>query len=128
VAEVAKHRSLTCAAQWIQCVAEPRPSGSDFCHRLLATVLTETKSRMISIRISDPDYREIKSRCGDSGIANVSAFVRAATMYALSSPDALSSPVFSSLQFVALQHRVNRLDEQVAALAEHMDSLFEQSE
>jgi hypothetical protein len=83
---------------------------------------------MISIRISDPDYREIKSRCGQSGIANVSAFVRAATLYALSSPGALAAPAFSSLQFTALQRRVNRLDEQVAALAEHIDSLFEQPE
>jgi len=89
------------------------------------TVVPNGKSRMVSIRISNEDYREIKSRCGERGAANVSEFVRVATMYALSSPDVSSSPAFSSLQFSALERRMDRLDEQMTALAARMGVVLE---
>jgi hypothetical protein len=77
---------------------------------------------MISIRISDQDYRKIKSRCGERGATNVSQFVRAATVSALDLPEALSSPAFISLQLAGVRRRLDRLDEQVIALAERMDT------
>lgn len=75
---------------------------------------------MISIRISDDDYREIKSRCGERGAANVSEFVRAATMHALGLPELSSFPAFLSLQVSTLERRLDRLDEQVGTLADRM--------
>ena len=84
------------------------------------------KSRMISIRISDDDYREIKSRCGERGPANVSEFVRAAAMHALSLPEMSSFPAFLSLQVSALERRLDRLDEQVSTLADRMSIASQQ--
>jgi hypothetical protein len=86
------------------------------------------KSRMISIRMSDEDYREIKSRCGERGAANVSEFVRAATMHALGLPEMSSFPAFLSLQVGALERRLDRLDEQVGTLADRMNIESRQQE
>jgi Arc/MetJ-type ribon-helix-helix transcriptional regulator len=84
------------------------------------------KSRMISIRISDEDYREIKSRCGERGAANVSEFVRAAAMQALGLPEMSSFPAFLRLQVSALERRLDRLDEQVSTLADRMSIASQQ--
>lgn len=91
-------------------------------------MVPNSKSRMISIRISDQDYRQIKSKCGESGVANVSEFVRAATLHALVLPEVLSSPAFSGLQLIALERRLDRLDEQVSALAQRMGMAFQEPE
>src|ERR1039458_10265012 len=90
------------------------------------TVVPNGKSRMISIRISDDDYREIKSRCGERGPAIVSEFVRAAAMHALSLPEMFSFPAFLSLQVSALERRLDRLDEQVSTLADRMSIASQQ--
>jgi hypothetical protein len=73
---------------------------------------------MISIRVSDQDYREIKPRCGERGAANVSEFVRVATIHALGLPEVLSVSAFAGLKLAALERRLDRLDTQVNALAE----------
>ena len=86
------------------------------------------KSRMVSIRISDEDYREIKSHCGERGAANVSEFVRAATMHALDLPEMSSFPAFLSLQVSSLERRLDRLDEQVSRLADRMNIASQQRE
>jgi len=78
---------------------------------------------MINIRISNEEYQEIKSGCGGRYAANVSEFVRAATMHALSAPG-LSATAISRLQFSALERRMDRLDEQMAALAARVDIVF----
>ena len=79
--------------------------------------MLKTKCRMISIRISQDEYREIKSRCLKQGVASISEFVRAATAHALSLPELPSSPAFSEVQLLALRTRVDRLDEEVGKIA-----------
>lgn len=85
-----------------------------------------SKSRMISVRISDQDYREIKCRCDERGVDSVSEFVRVATMYALGSTEALSSPAFASLQLSALERRMDRVDQLVSMLAERLGVVYPQ--
>ena len=72
---------------------------------------------MITIRLSDREYREIRSRCASSGDVSVSGFVRAAIAQALGSSDAVPS---GQLQLTALHGRLDRLDEKVQLLAEHV--------
>ena len=79
---------------------------------------------MISIRLSEQDYREIKSHCCESGVPNVSEFVRAATVHALGLPEVLSFPAFTGFHLTALERRLDRLDEQVTTLAERLGVAF----
>ena len=75
---------------------------------------------MISIRISDQEYREIKARCTDFGDLNVSEFVRAAMMCALASSNSDSPPSFLDLKVASLYNRMEKLErklEEVAAQA-----------
>ena len=67
------------------------------------------KSRTISVRLSDKEYREIKARCGDLGHLKVSEFVRQTMKRALSSTD-LASPGFLDGAVAALCARVEKME------------------
>jgi hypothetical protein len=86
--------------------------------------MPNNKSKMISIRVSDQDYSEIKTRCDEHGAANVSEFVRAATIHALGLPEVPSFSAFAGLKLAALERRLDRLAAQVNALAEHTGAVF----
>jgi hypothetical protein len=74
---------------------------------------------MISIRLSSQEYRELKSRCIECGDFNVSEFVRAATMHALSSPELSNPPTYLELKVASLFSRLERLEQRVIAMAAH---------
>lgn len=90
--------------------------------------MRKTKCRTISLRLSEEEYREIKSRCKKHGVASVSEFVRAATAHALDLPELPLSPAFAEVQLSILKARVDRLDEQLGRLAVLTGVDIEQSE
>jgi hypothetical protein len=88
----------------------------------------KNKSKMISIRVSDQDYCEIKSRCDEHGAINVSEFVRAATVHALGLPELPSFSAFTGLKLAALEKRFERLATQVNTLAKRAGAVFPRSD
>jgi hypothetical protein len=77
---------------------------------------------MITIRLSDREYREIRSRCGSIGDVSVSGFVRAAITQALGSSEVSASS--TGLQLAAIHGRLDRLDQKVGLLAEQVGFSF----
>ena len=72
---------------------------------------------MISLRLSDHEYRELKNRCAVTGDINVSEFVRAATLHALASPELIAPPSYLEVQVATLLNRLNKLEQRIAETA-----------
>ena len=72
---------------------------------------------MISLRLSDQEYRELKDRCAVTGDINVSEFVRAATLHALALPELIALPSYLEVQFATLLNRLNKLEQRIAETA-----------
>ena len=72
---------------------------------------------MISLRLSDQEYRELKNRCEAAGDVNVSEFVRAATLHALASPELTAPPSYLEVQVATLLNRLNKLEQRIAETA-----------
>ncbi|MBS1875373.1 MAG: hypothetical protein JSU00_19325 [Acidobacteria bacterium] len=71
------------------------------------------KSKVISVRLSDEEYREIKTHCVDLGEVNISEFARAAMAQVMSSRNNQSATSMIELKMAALQQRLDRLEERV---------------
>jgi hypothetical protein len=74
---------------------------------------------MISIRLSDQEYRALKNHCVVIGDLKVSEFVRAAMMRALASPEVGAPPTYLELKVATLFDRLERLDQRRAGMATH---------
>jgi hypothetical protein len=74
---------------------------------------------MISIRLSDQEYRALKNHCLASGDLKASEFVRAALMHALASPEFGAPPTYLELQIATLFERLAKLDQKLAGIKEH---------
>lgn len=72
---------------------------------------------MISLRLSDQEYRELKDRCAVTGDINVSEFVRTATLHALASPELIAPPSYLEVQVATLLNRLNKLEQRIAETA-----------
>ncbi len=83
---------------------------------------------MISIRISNEEYREIKARCGDYGDLNVSEFVRVAMMCALAEPNRGSPVPLLELKVASLCSRIEKLERQLADVAIQVSTVGVSSE
>jgi hypothetical protein len=78
---------------------------------------------MLSIRLSDDEYHDIKDRCRDAGDLTVSEFVRAAMIGALES----SAPVSSGsveVRLSQLYRRLERVERQLEAVARRVVGEF----
>jgi hypothetical protein len=93
-----------------------------------SAVPTSTKSKMISIRLSDAEYRELKNRCVSVGDFSVSEFVRAAMVHALDSPALSASPTYLELKVASLFSRLERLEQRLAGMTAHGTSESEASQ
>lgn len=71
-----------------------------------------SKSRMISVRVGEEEFRELKERCAEAGTANVSEFIRAAMLHALLNPEEISS-VSLQMRLTRLAHRLDSLEERL---------------
>lgn len=78
------------------------------------------KPRMISIRLSDQEYRALKNHCVVIGDRKVSEFVRAAMMHALALPEFGAPPTYLEMQVATLFERLNRLDQRLAGQTTHL--------
>lgn len=72
---------------------------------------------MISIRLSDQEYRELKNRCIVTGDLKVSAFIRDAMLRALASPELLAPTTYLELQVATLVNRLEKLEQRISATA-----------
>lgn len=68
---------------------------------------------MISLRLSDQEYRELKDRCAVTGDVSVSEFVRAATLRALASSESVAPPTYLEMQVATLLYRLNKLEQKI---------------
>ena len=71
---------------------------------------------MISLRLSDQEYQELKNRCAVTGDINVSEFVRAATLNALASPKLIPPPTYLEIQVATLFNRLDKLEKKLAGM------------
>jgi hypothetical protein len=71
---------------------------------------------MITIRLSDQEYGDLKKHCVTVGEFNVSEFVRAATMHALTAPELSGVPTYLDLKVAALCSRVEKLEQRLAGV------------
>ena len=76
-----------------------------------------TKSKMISIRLSEQEYRELKKRCDACEDFNVSEFVRVAMVHALESPELSIPPTHLELKLASLSNRVEKLEQRLAGIS-----------
>lgn len=74
---------------------------------------------MISLRVSDQEYQELKRRCVGLGDFNVSEFIRAAMVNALNSADLGSPPTYLELKVATLFSRLERLEQRLAGMSQH---------
>jgi hypothetical protein len=74
---------------------------------------------MISIRLSDQEYRALKNHCAVIADLKVSEFIRAAMMHALASPEVGAPPTYLELQVATLFDRLERLDQRLAGMTIH---------
>jgi hypothetical protein len=87
-----------------------------------------TKSKIISIRLSDMEYRELKNRCLSVGDFSVSEFVRAAMVHALGSPELSAPSTYLELKLASLSGRMEKLEQRLAGMTPHGTSGSEASE
>ncbi len=72
---------------------------------------------MISLRLSDQEYRQLKHHCSVVGDLKVSEFVRAATMHALASPELSAPPTYLEMQVITLFNRLEKLEQRIVRTA-----------
>lgn len=77
------------------------------------------KSKSISVRISDHEYREIKERCNDTGDLSVSEFIRAAMVRALGSADAGVDSMLET-RLAQVRRRLHSLETRMNDLEQHV--------
>lgn len=85
---------------------------------------SSTKSRMISLRLSDYEYRAVKHHCVVLGGLQISEFVRAAMMHALASPESSVPPTHRDLALAALYGRLEQLEQRLAGVTTHGNVTF----
>ena len=83
---------------------------------------------MISIRLSDQEYRALKNHCVVIGDLKVSEFIRAAMMHALASPELGAPPTYLELQVATLFDRLEKLDQRLAGMTTRSSAYSEASE
>lgn len=69
---------------------------------------------MISIRLSDMEYWELKNRCANTGDVSVSEFVREATMQALGTQGLSTPPTHLEMRVASLFSRLEKLERKLA--------------
>ncbi len=76
-------------------------------------VITKRRTKMVSIRLLDDEYRQLRELCEANGARSVSDLARAAMFRMLTVPVAQPN----------LEDRVQRLDQIVAQLGQQVESL-----
>ena len=78
--------------------------------------MNKRRTKMVSIRLLDDEYRQLKDLCVASGARSVSGLARDAMFRMLTRPAAESAPQ-------NLEAQVRKLDQTVATLGEKMEEI-----